>query len=63
MWWLVLVSAVALTALVVSLVVVIRQDGRGARRWTQDWAEGTSLELARSTPVRASHATSARMAS
>lgn len=60
---LVLMLTLALTALVAPLVVVIRSDGRGARRRAQDWAQGTSLEIPRSTPVRASHATSDRMAS
>ncbi len=60
---LVLIAVAVVVALVVPLVVVIRADGRGARRWTDDWAQGTSLELARSTPVRASRSESVRMAS
>lgn len=47
-------SIVVVVALMASLVATIRGDGRSARPAVRDWAEGTSLEVPRSTTAAAS---------
>ncbi|MCR6647704.1 MAG: hypothetical protein NVV70_06020 [Cellulomonas sp.] len=52
--WVWMMSVMVVVALMASLVATIRGDGRTARPVVRDWAEGTSLEVPRSTSVSAS---------